>query len=562
MIFNFMRKSTLKTKEGILEALKHGVEILSEPLAANNFQKYDKLFLNKPYCPKSLRQSDLAVLFNRNVVMDAKSQIDQYLPIWNERLALIRKDRDPSRPLIALIVPDGQSMRTFLLTDVWDNLNSWADVVVLTTQMDITSLRQGEWIKRERILPIPSLKRMRIDMLLRYAHYRNSQGLTHKIFVKNMERSLPERTDKYSNMRQRIWKMSADFSTAEDYDVLYDFVMMAYGALYPMKMVCSMIKQLSPQAVINANAISYNARLWTRAAALEKINVGAFVISWDNISSKWLIDEFARKYFLWSNEMLDDFKMSLTKFDSREKVITGSPQFEPIIRKSYVMSRRAFFEKYHLRESIPLILYTTGSKTMFPAEPEFLIEILSRWKCEFYDRMQFMIRAHPKDRTVRYDEVKERFPEVPFTVAGANLSSGGDWVPDTGDIELLTNQMNHCDIVVNVASTMTLEGFAANKPTVNIGFDLGKVDSIHYPLKDYYNSRHYSDVVTSGSVKLARNYDEVFMHICTCLDDPLKDQLAREKIFLKKCAYPFDASKRIDRAIHEFVTYDAGKNIE
>jgi hypothetical protein len=550
----FDRKKGLiqqNTNERLLNAFKRGVK-KSAWTAFFHYRGCARLLHKSYFCPDKLGHPDIRILLDRGKIIAARNQVDALLPIWEEKLHLIGKGRDSENPLIALVVPDGQSVRTFLLTDVWGLLNTWTDIVVIAPAEGIESLYDIPGIKRERILPMPDLKRLSIDILLRFVHYRNSSGLTHQIFAKNIDTSMRKKEGISMKIR-RIWELSSLFSSEKSYLGLYEFAMMVYGALYPMKKICEMIRRLSPHVVFNTNAISYNARLWTRAAALEGIPTAAFVISWDNLSSKWLVDEFADLCLLWSEEMAEDFKTSFPIFGSKKIMITGSPQFEPIIRKSLGISRKAFFRKYRLRDGVPLILYTTGSKTTFPAEPEFLIRMLSIWMDKYYDRMQFMIRMHPKDMLSRYEAVKSAFPEVPFTLAGENLQSGERWLPTADDIGLLVDQINYCDIILNVASTMTIEGFAVDKPSVNIGFDLGKINSIHYPLKDYYNSKHYSDVITTGAAKLAINYEDVFKNILHYLEDLSSDRDARKRIFLKKCNYPFDSSVRIDNALRNFI---------
>ena len=130
---------------------------------------------------------------------------------------------------------------------------------------------------------------------------------------------------------------------------------------------------------------------------------------------------------------------------------------------------------------LKLILYTTGSKTLFPREAECLDAVLSHWRENLRERTNVMVRMHPKDRKGRYETVIAKFPEIPFILAGDNLTNEDEWLPSQGDITLLVNQLHHCDVIVNVASTMTLEGFVIDKPAINIGFTLGQSKSSRYP---------------------------------------------------------------------------------
>jgi hypothetical protein len=183
---------------------------------------------------------------------------------------------------------------------------------------------------------------------------------------------------------------------------------------------------------------------------------------------------------------------------------------------------------------------------LFPREADCLDAVLGHWREHLADRANIMVRMHPKDRRGRYKAVMAKFPEVPFTLAGKNLAHGDDWLPSKKDIALLVNQLNHCDVVVNVASTMTLEGFAIDKPAINIGFSLGLSISARYPMDDYYKSRHYCDVVDTGAARLVNNYDELFAAIDDILDRNAFDVEKQRRVLQMKCSYSNGSSDRID----------------
>jgi hypothetical protein len=297
---------------------------------------------------------------------------------------------------------------------------------------------------------------------------------------------------------------------------------------------------------VNTSLISWPSRLWTRAAALEGIPVVSNVISWDNMSTKTLLDEFVDTLLIWSDEMDEDVATSLPFVRDTPRIIVGTPQFEPIIQQRGLVPRADFFRRYGLDPDKKLILYTTGSKTLFPREADCLDTLLGHWRAHLADRANIMIRMHPKDRRGRYEPVVAKFPEVPFTLAGENLAFGDDWLPSEEDIALLVNQLNHADVVVNVASTMTLEGFAIDKPAINIGFSLGLSINARYPMEDYYKSRHYCDVVDTGAARLVNDYAELFAAIDDVLDRDAFDVEKQRRVLRMKCSYCSDSSDRID----------------
>ena len=101
------------------------------------------------------------------------------------------------------------------------------------------------------------------------------------------------------------------------------------------------------------------------------------IISWDNMSTKTLLSEFVDTFLIWSEEMDEDFGRSLPQLRAKPRVVVGSPQFEPICQGRGLLPRAEFFGKYGLDPSKKLILYTTGSKTLFPGELDLSRDIAS-----------------------------------------------------------------------------------------------------------------------------------------------------------------------------------------
>lgn len=66
-----------------------------------------------------------------------------------------------SRPRIVVLVPDGQSIRTFLYTDVFKEMSRWADVIVLSP-LDIGS-EVAALGPNAFFLPVPNIRRNRFE---------------------------------------------------------------------------------------------------------------------------------------------------------------------------------------------------------------------------------------------------------------------------------------------------------------------------------------------------------------------------------------------------------------
>lgn len=473
---------------------------------------------------------------------------------WKSRLRQ-ESQRHWWRPRVALILSEGQAIRTFLFTDVCKKLAAWAELFVLSPyaiEAEVVALGP-----HAHFLPIPTIRRTRFDYLVGYLGYLQTMSPTSLRFAhrlnENYQRAIQSGEPLPTALR--IWQLATGYHLPGDYLRLYSWNLKLFAHKHILKVPALLLRTLAPDMIFNTSLVSWPGRLWTRAAALNGTPIVSNVISWDNMSTKTLLDEFVDIFLIWSEEMDEDFSTSVPFIRQKPRVIVGSPQFEPILEGRGLLSRQEFLGRHGLDPDRKLILYTTGSKTLFPREAECLDCLLGHWREKLRGRASIMVRMHPKDRQGRYQEVMAKFPEVPFTVAGQTVEDEDEWVPALEDIGLLVNQLHHCDLIINVASTMTLEGFVIDKPSINIGFSLGLSVSARYPMDDYYTSRHYRDIVESGAARLVRDYNELFAAIDAVLDGHQYDVSAQKEVLWKKCNFITDSSRRIDRFLRRYALW-------
>jgi hypothetical protein len=500
-----------------------------------------------------LDEKTLRFLLNDVTSKDIRKELRKTRRLWKP---VLRRWADwmSGRPRIVMILTEGQAIRTFLTTDACAKIAEWAELFVLSghdVSKDIQALGP-----HAHYLPIPRLvRRIRFDHLVGFAGFRHTKSPTILRFMQRLDESLHNAIQNRAHIdgNVRVWQIARAYTSYGDYRKLYCWDLKFFARAYALKHVAGLLQDIDPDLVLNTSAVSWSSRLWTRAAALNGTPIVSAVISWDNMSTKTLLSEFVDTFMTWSEEMDEDFTTNLPFLRSKRRVIVGSPQFEPIRNGRGLVPRGEFLRNYGLDPTKKLILYTTGSKTLFPREPECLDRVLGHWRKNLQGQANIMIRLHPKDREGRYELVTAKFPEVPFTLAGENLASDDDWVPTREDMALLVNQLNHCDLIINVASTMTLEGFVVDKPSINIGFNLGLTLSARYPMEDYYKSRHYCDVVDTGAARLVKDYDELFAAIDDVLDRGIYDVEKQRRVLWKKCNFTEDSSDRISLFLREFV---------
>ena len=90
---------------------------------------------------------------------------------------------------------------------------------------------------------------------------------------------------------------------------------------------------------------------------------------------------------------------------------------------------------------------------------------------------------------------------------------------DKGDLDLLRDTLAFSDVVVNTASTISIDAISLDKPVVNIAFDLHEREYFR-SVRQYFNRVHFQLVVKSGASKLAGSFDELVSHVRRYLANP------------------------------------------
>jgi CDP-glycerol glycerophosphotransferase (TagB/SpsB family) len=95
----------------------------------------------------------------------------------------------------------------------------------------------------------------------------------------------------------------------------------------------------------------------------------------------------------------------------------------------------------------------------------------------------------------------------------------------------LADTLQHSDVVVNVASTITIEACVFDTPVVNIAFDGDHVDlPYERSARRYYKFTHYANVTRHDAVRVSWNPGELVENIARYLADPSLDAAGRARV--------------------------------
>jgi CDP-glycerol glycerophosphotransferase (TagB/SpsB family) len=175
----------------------------------------------------------------------------------------------------------------------------------------------------------------------------------------------------------------------------------------------------------------------------------------------------------------------------------------------------------------PFVLYAACTPFLAPNE-HLVVERLADdlAKGAVPGRPQLLVRLHPADPGTRFADLEER-PNIALDMPGAARDGRPAGIyafcPDAAENRRAIAMIAHADVVVNIASTISLEAAIADRPTINVAYDLapgstqtGGPDRAR--IAGYYRYDHYQTVTDSGAVRI--------VHDPASLTEAIRDYLA------------------------------------
>ncbi len=280
-----------------------------------------------------------------------------------------------------------------------------------------------------------------------------------------------------------------------------------------------LLRGLKPTLVFNASHIhSAIAVQAVQAAQWLGIPTATFLFSWDNLTSQGRIVPPYDYYLVWNDRIRTDLLNIYGSIIRPEQVfVTGTPQFDFHFRPEFAWSREEFCSRVGADPARPIVVYSTGMANPMLGEPRIVEGIARMLRDMPHPRPQLLVRIYPKDLTGRFDDLKQRYPDVLFPAVPWEPS----WLtPLPDDTQLLTNTLRHADVGINVASTISLELCMLGRPVINVAYNPPGIDIHPYDYRRFYEFDHYKPVARSGAVMLAESEDAMPGLIQRALTNP------------------------------------------
>ena len=294
-----------------------------------------------------------------------------------------------------------------------------------------------------------------------------------------------------------------------------------------------------------------------KEAAVRKLPVIALVSSWDNFTTKGFFPFGVKKLVVW-NDVMKQEAAELFGIPEEDISMAGIPRFDNYFNKKGMSSRNEFFKAFDLDLKKKLITYTTGNKALCLPPGETIsaeVDIARRLALAINDgelgAAQLIVRLHPLAEFSDF-EALEGMENVTFQVPGKS-DAFKDRLFTKQDNLVLAETVLYSDVVLNFASTMTIDAAVFDTPSLSVAFDVRGPLPMKHSVKKFYEYEHYRKLRKTGGVHLVHSAEEMVEQTRRHLLNPTINAVKRSAIVDQQCK--FTDGKSGERVATEILNY-------
>ncbi len=317
----------------------------------------------------------------------------------------------------------------------------------------------------------------------------------------------------------------------------------AAEACVPRDLYAPLFERCRPALVVTATAGFLLAEIPLIATARARgVPMMGADLGWDNLSSKYRPIRRVDYLTVW-NEAMRDEAVRYHGFARDRVSVSGAVQFDLYLRGEALEPRHQFLRAIGADPDRRLVTLATPPYTMYPSAG-LLVETLAQ--AVERDRLgppaQLLVRVHPRDDLEAYQAYRARphvLVEKPIArmTAVEGIPPYDVFAPTVANRQHLAATLAHSDVLVNFASTTTVEACIFDTPVINVGFDAEPDLPLPVSIRRYYEYEHYRPVIELGAARVARDPDDLVARVRHYLEDPSEDREARQALVRACCAF-------------------------
>ena len=262
-----------------------------------------------------------------------------------------------------------------------------------------------------------------------------------------------------------------------------------------------------------------------RCARRKNIKVIGMVRSWDNITSKTLLQHIP-DFLVVTSDYIREEAIRYADMPPAKIFVSGVPHYDRYNLQN-TLPRPALMQKYGFGEKDKLILLATPSDLYLKNNPvtSMAIKALADIPAKVLVRLPLVGKAEAGLRETPANAVFDdpgMYPD--FTQAHLTMEADRH----------LANCLNAADLVITWASTMIIDAAVFNKPIILLGFDASPRPYAESIIR-YYDYEHNQPVLKAGAARLVKSPEELTNWVKKYLENPRMDEEGRKAVVGRYC---------------------------
>jgi len=305
-------------------------------------------------------------------------------------------------------------------------------------------------------------------------------------------------------------------------DISITFIKKLIFNFDPDEQTSKLLCKLKPHVVVSSTpGFKYQDLPVLRYSLKHGIPSICSVLSWDNLSSKGPMLSKIDRLLVWNKYMAQDAFDQHGLKDYQVEVL-GAPQFD--IYKYKVTKSESINLFPELKGYDKVLLIGCVPSNIFPSIIKIIIEVYKFLSDVPNLKTAIVIRPHPQQSLNVFYEI-QNLPDVYINSSGYldHTKLEEDiipWHPGLNHMRSLMNILVRADLLITIASSLTLDALAAGTPVVNIGFDPDGEEQSKI-VRQYYQTAHFAKILKSAMIPVAKSEDELKWYLTLLLKNKL-----------------------------------------
>ena len=280
--------------------------------------------------------------------------------------------------------------------------------------------------------------------------------------------------------------------------------------------------------------------------AAKELNIPVItaIYSWDNLPKARMAVQ-ADYYIVWSDYMKEEVHLYYPEIPPARVIVSGTPQFEFYFKEDLFETRATFASKCGLNPAKKWICFSGDDKLTSPNDPLYLKNVMDALVADNkLNEIQLIFRRCPADFSDRYDSILKEYENiVSINPLWHTTQTGWNFFfPKYDDVKLLVNLAQHCDLVINVGSTMAHDFAILNKPCLYLNYKHN--ENSHWSSETVYQFQHFRTMQGLDAVGWLNSAEEIAEKINLALTHPEQVGKDRKKWLEKIVQHPLEENSR------------------